>query len=118
MEAWAIDTPGDELVKIAEVQLTTDLLTSLFGDERMHFQHVRPSLDRPYWTRAVRLSADEIDPEQALPDIHQDDFDVSAWPTDDAEAEAMLIEQIDTYGCPFYWLFAGNSFLTDGSLDA
>lgn len=113
IEVWAEDTPGDALVKVAEVRLTTDLLTSKFGDERLHFQHVRPSMDRPYWTRAVRLAADEVDPEQALPDIHQDDFDVSAWPTDDVAAEEMLIDQIEQYGCPFYWLFAGNSFLTE-----
>jgi len=41
LDIFAKDTVGDEPFKVAEVILTSDLLTSKFGDERLHFQHTK-----------------------------------------------------------------------------
>ena len=44
LEVFAMTAPpalNGELVKIADIVLETDLYTSVFGDERLHFQHVR-----------------------------------------------------------------------------
>ena len=37
LNVLAVDTPGDEPFKIAEIVLNTDLVSSKFGDERLHF---------------------------------------------------------------------------------
>lgn len=37
LDVLALDEPHSEPVKIAEIVLETDLLTSKFGDERLHF---------------------------------------------------------------------------------
>lgn len=46
LNVLAVDTPGSEPFKIAEIKLTTDLTPSMFGDKRLHFQHVRTGRDR------------------------------------------------------------------------
>ena len=103
LDVWAMDTPGDELVKIAEVVLNSDLVTSKFGDERLFFQHVRTNKDRRFWTRETKKADKDIDPKITPREIHE--WDTSEWPTDDEEAaEDMFMDQIAGGGCPFAWL--------------
>ena len=54
LDVLAIDSPGEEPFKIAEIVLNTDLVTSRFGDERLHFQHLRTGVDRKYWSKKTR----------------------------------------------------------------
>ena len=37
LKVWAMDIPGADLVHIANIVLKSDLVTSMFGDERLHF---------------------------------------------------------------------------------
>jgi len=64
LDVMAMDTPHADLEKIAEIWITTDLLTSHFGDERLHFQHVKTHQDRKYWPKETKKTVknEEIDP--------------------------------------------------------
>lgn len=104
LEAWAYDGPESEghvASKIADIKLTSELMTSLFGDERLHFQHQRINRDRRLYTDRSWKSLDTMFSQ----DDNVADFDLSAWPVDDEEAaKAMFDSQIESYGCPFAWL--------------
>ena len=103
LNVLAVDTPNTEPFKIAEIKLITDLTTSKFGDERLHFQHVRTGRDRKFWTKETKKADKLIDPKITPREIH--DWDVSAWPSDnDDEAHEFFMDQIEESGCPFAWL--------------
>ena len=108
LEVWAIDVPHGEQIKIADIVLKTELVTSKFGDERLHFQHVRTNEDRQYWDQDTKKEDRLIDPKMSTkPEF---DWDTSAWPTEsDEDAESMYLDQIERYGCPFYWLFSSDT---------
>ena len=72
-EVYAMTAPPDldgELVKIADIVLTSDLYTSRFGDERLHFQHVRVWNDYQFWPREWR---------RAHNDVHIDQTPENTW---------------------------------------
>lgn len=53
LEAWAWDGPEDDggvSSKIADIKLSSALTTSLFGDQRLFFQHQRMNRDRKLYT--------------------------------------------------------------------
>lgn len=63
LEVYALTAPpalDGQLVKIADIVLSTDLYTSRFGDERLHFQHVRVWNDYAYWPREWRGNHDDV----------------------------------------------------------
>jgi hypothetical protein len=55
-EIYAIDKPGDDLIKIGKIVITTPLIQSEFGDKHLYFQHnflefdkkIRPELLEQY----------------------------------------------------------------------
>ena len=47
------EEPGEE-IKIGEIRLSSDLFTSVFGDEKLYFQHRGVNTDRRFWTRSWR----------------------------------------------------------------
>ena len=51
LNVWAKTNPLDEdsWVHIANLDLLSDMVTSLFGDQRLYFQHQRFGYDRTYW---------------------------------------------------------------------
>jgi hypothetical protein len=114
LEAWGLTAPESldgEWIKIADINLITPLYTSVFGDERLFFQHVDTTNDRDLWPNAwVGLNED--------PKFNQNDADnvwgnevptgEFGWPEDAEEAEARYLAQIDTYSCPFAWLLDLN----------
>ena len=51
LNVYAIDEPEASPIYIADIVLDTDLVTSKFGDERLHFQHVRTKRDKKYWDK-------------------------------------------------------------------
>lgn len=112
MEAWALTAPIDldgEWVKIADINLMSQLYTSNFADTRLYFQHRKINRDRKYWPWAWR-NEDE-DPKF---DRHNLDNMWPAknnylppgvvWPEDREEAKDLYTEQISEHGCPFAWL--------------
>ena len=100
-----MDEPEASLVHIADIKLDTDLVTSKFGDERLHFQHVRTKRDKKYWDKQTKEEFSDgllepiFDPKPA-----EKDWDITGWPTNDNDAKDMY-EQLDKAGeCPFAWL--------------
>ena len=51
LEVWAKTDPYDteSWVHIANIELLSDMVTSLFGDQRLYFGHKRFGYDKTYW---------------------------------------------------------------------
>ena len=102
LDVFVISDPDEAEVKIAEITLDTDLVTSKFGDERFFFQHVRTKRDFKYWSGSTKTTLKALHP---LLDEVSHEWDVAEWPTtSEEEAEDYYMDQINTYGCPFAWL--------------
>ena len=116
MEVWALTAPPaledeSEWIKIADLVLMSDLVTSTFADERMYFQHFKVSRDRNVWPDSW-LEAD------ADPVFDKDDADQIwkkgrkggylppgyVWPDDREEAKTKYLETVEEFNCPFAWL--------------
>ena len=72
---------------------------------------MRQELDRQYfpreWRRADALidpTFDRDDPAETWTSPIPAQDSPGGWPSDDAAAKTMWMEQIETHGCPFYWL--------------
>lgn len=119
LDVWAMDRPGEPLFKIAEIELDTPLITSLFGDQRMYFQHVKTNEDMDLWDKELKKASKKIDPKASSDQPYKRTWDVSPFPTDDEEAKELMQDNQDKYGCPFAWLFkSGNEFLPNRELHA
>ena len=106
-EVYARTAPRDctveesRLVKIAEVNLLTDLYTSAFGDNGLYFQHRRVKHDMKIFPKKWKKEAWKAeacfkkDPFGDVPDT---------WPDNDEDAEEFYNEQMEATGCPFAWL--------------
>lgn len=103
LDVFAKRTLDSEPEKIAEIELTSDLLTSKFGDERLHFQHVRTKKDRKYWGKELRAADLEVDPVFFTREIHS--WDTSTFDKDQIGSEAFVKQVISESECPFAWLF-------------
>ena len=89
---------GSTLAHIANIRMTSEMVTSDFGDRRLFFQHeaVRQDLDfKPEFTRFHEVSEAEPWGDTPIPDFPEDDVTAKAW----------IRGQLDEYGCPFAWLF-------------
>ena len=103
LEVYALTAPlqrGGERVKIGKIELQTYLTTSVFGDERLYFQHIRGNTDLDYypdgWGRFdTRRQPDDEGWGTTVPDT---------WPATDEEAKTKFMEQERLFGCPFAWL--------------
>jgi|SanBayMetagenome_1026888.scaffolds.fasta_scaffold113984_1 hypothetical protein len=115
LEAWGLTAPlslGGVWIKMADVNLKTDLYKSFFGDTRLHFQHKRMKLDTAFWPSAwVKLAEDvkfnDQDPTQLWGYTVPTGPGVG-WPVDDEGAKQKFMQQVATYGCPFAWLLGMN----------
>lgn len=81
---------------MADLVLTSDLTTSKFGDERLHFQHKRQRADFIHydskdWKEAVTNFTEE---ERTEARLRNGTWDVSAWPNNNTDAKAMLESEI------------------------
>lgn len=91
---------GGQRIKIGHIELLTELTTSVFGDTRLFFQHLRHRMDSKYypdgWNKYDHKITDE-DPGwgETVPDT---------WPTTEEEAKNKFMEQERLFGCPFAWL--------------
>ena len=106
LEVYAMTAPpalDGQLVKIADLVLSTDLQTSRFGDERLHFQHVRVWNDYAYWPREWRTNHDDVHINQT-PESTWGRTLPGVWPEREEDAEAFYLEQQIHYDCPFAWL--------------
>jgi len=55
-----------------------------------------------------------VDPMANRPSVEEEDWNISAWPLEDEDAaEEMFMDQIEQHGCPFYWLYADNPWLSN-----
>ena len=106
-----VGVAGSERVDIGTIALETRLRTSKFGDERLFFAHMRQELDRQYFPRDWRQADaqndpafDRDDPAETWTSPVPAMDSQGGWPSDDAAAKTMWMEQIETHGCPFYWL--------------
>jgi len=93
----------DKLVKIAELKLKTDLVTSRWGDEKLFFRHRRVNNDHKFWPNAwLNDNEDHFfsrhDPENRY------GRSTPAWPQDEEEAKDLYMDQEAAWGCPFEWL--------------
>ena len=86
LEVYALTAPyqrGGERVKIGHIELMSEITTSKFGDERLFFQHVRPSKDKQYWPKGwgkydFKIDEDESGWGMIAPDT---------WPSGEEEAK-------------------------------
>ena len=97
---------GGAYEPIGKVTLISDLYTSVFGDQRFHFQHLRINVDRKYWERKWKQEKEDLEfqinrnnrfgtGEKSLE---------GKWPETDEEAKEMYEAQIQEFGCPFAWI--------------
>ena len=94
--------PGHEdskWVKVATVTLTTELQTSLFGDQRMFFSHIAREDDNPFMPVSWWKYDNAIDPvfNNHLPEnqwtVGVPEMDSEGgWPSDEAGAKAMFMD--------------------------
>ena len=69
----------------------SDLYTSRFGDERLHFQHVRIWNDYRFWDRTWKLNNEDMHIDQTeentwgrtVPEV---------WPDNEEDAQAFYLE--------------------------
>ena len=57
--------PGGAFEKVADIKMLTDFTTSLFGDSRLHFQHVRVRSDKKsyadkQWKKSANFDMEEF----------------------------------------------------------
>jgi len=104
-EVHALTAPealGGELVKIADINLMTELHTSRWADENLYFRHKGLYWDFRYWPKDWRHHERAWNFHMMNP---KTDTVPAGWPTDDDEkAKAMYEDQVANYGCPFAWL--------------
>ena len=86
VRAWSAPQELDgKLVKIADIVLETDLVTSKVGDTRLAFQHRRVMRDGKYWPRAwVKLA-----PDQHFKNTKENNWGMevpATWPDNDEDA--------------------------------
>jgi len=78
--------------------VTSEIITSRFGDERLFFKHERMDDDlakNPSWVPFIEtVSTDDLWGERPIP----------YWPEDRETAKAWLNGSIGEYACPFAWL--------------
>jgi len=79
-------TVDDKKVKIGELRLETNLLTSDWADSELFFQHRQITIDYKFWPKSWRRFHldkffDKTDPENVF------GFETPAWPEDPAEAQ-------------------------------
>ena len=98
-EVYAKTAPSDldgELVKVADIVLTSDLYTSRFGDERLHFQHVRVWNDYNVWPTEWRYATEDVHFDQ-VPENTWGRTVPAVWPENEEDAEAFYVEQVVHY---------------------
>lgn len=85
---------GGSLVKIGEVVLKTDLITSQWADNTLFFQHKQFTHDRAYWPRAWRNLKEDVEFSTSVDGIWGDEVPTGefGWPTDPVEAEERFID--------------------------
>ena len=112
MRVYAWDMPEGEgfedreRVHIADIVLKSKLFTSLQGDARLYFQHLRVGVDREVWPREWKKADTDFQAERqetAFPGILN-------WPETDEEAREKYVNSImkddnGVRGCPFSWLW-------------
>lgn len=87
--------PGSDWVDIARITLTTDMYTSVFGDERLFFQHARTGADRAYWPQQWLRPDARNDPRinQTAANTWGTFVPEGVWPVNQDEARDMFAEQ-------------------------
>jgi len=90
------------VVKIANIRMKSDFVTSEWADLRLFFKHDRIKEDRKSWPRKWRRHAPEISFSRAEENLFGNE--VPYWPTNEEEAEDKFIDQVTKWGCPFEWL--------------
>ena len=107
---------GSKWVDIGTITLETDLTTSTFGDTRLFFNHQRKDEDLPFYPLEWVGVDDKADRPRCyqnkkhkwhwgVPDPNKPDEAQYAWPQTEEEAKKKYIEQGQTQGCPFSWLW-------------
>ena len=93
------------------------MVTSLFGDQRLYFQHKRFGYDKTYWPnmdwgRTTNLLALETQFDQEVMSWTRATPD--GWPRDDPVAAKALFESVVAEAsCPFAWFFSDEPELYD-----
>ena len=94
LEVYAVTAPPDldgELVKIADIVLMTDFYTSRFGDERLHFQHVRVWNDYRFWPYQWRSQSGDVHIDQTEENTWGRTVP-AVWPENEEDAQAFYLE--------------------------
>jgi len=94
LEVYAMTAPPDadgELVKIADIVLLSDLYTSRFGDERLHFQHVRVWNDYRFWPRSWMWHTEDVHIAQTEENTWGRSVP-AVWPETEEDAQAFYLE--------------------------
>ena len=100
---YALNAPtqlGGERVKIGKIELQSKLTTSVFGDERLYFQHLRGPQD----SRLYEKEWKQYDFKRTAEHISWGRWAPATWPTKTNKAKALYMEQERLFGCPFAWL--------------
>ena len=109
------DLNGDarERVKIGEIRLLSQLITSKAGDERLYFMHNHMKRDRRVWPDEwLDANTDFMGPGGRRGKATFDGIDGKSrkgrhwpWETKDYEAAKEMYQALENSGCPFSWLF-------------
>lgn len=94
-EVHALTAPasiGGEYIKIADIILKTELVTSKFGDTNLYFRHRRVQSDYKYWPKTWRQGYKDAAFENGEGDTWGNVVPAGVWPETDDEAEAFYIE--------------------------
>ena len=83
---------GSQLVKIADIVLRTQLLTSAWGDANLYFRHRGVFNDYKFWPRLWRQEHADVHFRKTEESIWGFEVPQGVWPETDDEAEAFYIE--------------------------
>ena len=80
------EEPGEE-IKIGEIRLNSDLFTSVFGDEKLFFQHRGVNTDRRFWNKQWRsFKGGDVFISNKKPENIYGQIVPDTWPTTDMKA--------------------------------
>ena len=103
LTVYALTAPlqlNGERVKIGSIELDSQLTTSVFGDERLYFQHLRGPQDKKLYKKEWK----QFDFKRTEEHTSWGRWAPATWPTTNEEAKYKYMEQERLFGCPFAWL--------------
>jgi len=81
-------------VKIAKIVLITKLVTSKWGDDKLHFRHRDVQRDFRYWPRKWRRHHKDVKIDDDEENTWGEEVPEGVWPASEEEAKTFYMDQI------------------------